>query len=136
MSEPHQCAERRNAMPSILKMVGEFDRWDAMPNGDRCCSFCGSLHPDDFKRLVERAAAADDQTWIERSTKGYKWYVHQPGVKNASEGGIKFYTWHLPSEEFTAALNKVVPAAIDRSNAKFKRVIDNVLPPSAAGPAS
>ena len=60
---------------------------------------CGSLHPDDFMRLVKLAAEtpidADEAVTVDPSDKGYKIYVRQPGVQNAHDGGIKFYTQHL-----------------------------------------
>ena len=79
------------------------DHWEQFKsNGDRVCSFCGSLHPDDFLALVKTCAeipadaAYNALVEIEPSDKGYKIYVKRPGVRNASEGGIKFYTQHLP----------------------------------------
>jgi hypothetical protein len=73
-----------------------LDKWEYSPNGDRTCSFCGSLHPEDFMDLV-RKAAAGEPIEVEPSDKTYKIYVGRQSVKNASEGGIKFYTWHLPT---------------------------------------
>ena len=70
-------------------------------NGNRVCSACGSLHPDDFAFMVwEAANAPEDGPWcataeILPSDKPYKIYVRQAGVRNAMEGGIKFYTHHL-----------------------------------------
>ena len=79
------------------------DHWERFKsNGNRICSYCGSLHPEDMFALVKASAeASHDAPYrsvvdIEPSDKGYKVYVHQPGVRNASEGGIKFYTQHLP----------------------------------------
>ena len=71
-----------------------LDTWEYCPNGDRTCSFCGSLHPEDFLALV-RLAAEGQPVEIEPSDKSYKIYVGRRTVRNASEGGIKFYTWHL-----------------------------------------
>jgi hypothetical protein len=72
-----------------------LDGWDALPNGDRTCTFCGSLHPDDVIRLT----ASPEVSWEKASGKNYKLYVRQLGVSNASEGGIKFYLWHAPDEQ-------------------------------------
>lgn len=44
-------------------------RWSWMP---RVCSFCGSVHPDDFFRLIR-------EKWEIEWAKGYKIYVHPPG---------------------------------------------------------
>lgn len=84
----------------------ELDRWQKFKsNGDRVCSYCGSLHPDDFFAAVKAAADAPEGSGyrevvaIEPSDKIYKIYVSKPGVRNAMEGGIKFYTQHLPRDE-------------------------------------
>lgn len=79
------------------------DRWQRFKsNGDRVCSYCGSLHPDDMFEIVRQSAeASEDADYgsvpeIEPSDKFYKIYVRRPGVRNAMEGGIKFYVCHLP----------------------------------------
>lgn len=109
------------------------DRWQqfkALPN--RVCSYCGSLHPDDMFRLVaESANAAPDVPYgsaveIEPSDKSYKIYVRQPGVRNAHEGGIKFYTHHLPRDddgELAVSSERQVEyaAAVTASRGRFKR---------------
>jgi hypothetical protein len=88
----HLCPERGTVF-NAERLAGPSDSWRLMPSGDRTCSFCGSLHPVDFARLVERALS-DPAVSIDPSDKRYKCYVKQPGVRNASEGGIKFYWWH------------------------------------------
>ena len=73
-------------------------------HGNRVCSYCGSLHPDDMFALVKASAESPinaphgSVVEIEPSDKSYKIYVHQPGVRNAHEGAIKFYTHHLPRD--------------------------------------
>jgi hypothetical protein len=63
-----------------------------------------------------------------RPTKGYKIYVRQPGVRNAHEGGIKFYTPHLPrdgtgrllvTDEQQADFGRAVKATRSRFNRRF-----------------
>lgn len=77
------------------------DTWDWGPDGNRTCSYCGSIHPDDLMKICE--LVLDDERYaIEGTTKSYKVYVRQPGVVNASQGAIKFYMQHAhkdPSEE-------------------------------------
>ena len=104
LPEPQTCGRRMRDFGSWERVEG-LDRWEQFKsNGDRVCSFCGSLHPDDFMRLVKECAEApDDAVYgtvpeIEPSDKGYKIYVHRSGVRNAHEGGIKFYTQHLPRD--------------------------------------
>ncbi|SHG91360.1 hypothetical protein [Bradyrhizobium erythrophlei] len=71
------------------------DTWDLGPDDNRTCSHCGSIHPDDLMEIC-RKTLVDDRYGIEGTTKSYKVYVRQPGVRNASEGAIKFYKWHAP----------------------------------------
>ena len=97
---------RRDESPAIPGYPAH-DHWQRFKtNGDRVCSYCGSLHPDDFITLVKASAEAaeDDLTApiIDPSTKNYKIYARRANVSNAHEGGIKFYTRHLiadPTEE-------------------------------------
>lgn len=125
LPEPMTCGRRQDG-------VVEVDRWFKFKRIDnRVCSFCGSLHPDDFFRLVDLcvvAADADckDAVGIELSDKPYKIYVRQPGVRNAQEGGIKFYTAHLPRNEANEVdvsdeRKFAYSAAVDLSNARFER---------------
>lgn len=71
------------------------DRWDLGPDGNRTCSYCGSIHPDDLLEIC-RKTLADERYGVEGTTKSYKVYVRQPGVRNAGEGAIKFYMHHAP----------------------------------------
>jgi hypothetical protein len=81
------------------------DRWEKFKSIDnRVCSYCGSLHPDDMFRLAKESAEASEEApygtvvEVEPSDKSYKVYVHQPGVRNAHEGGVVFYMMHLPKK--------------------------------------
>jgi hypothetical protein len=108
LPEPMTCPRRaENGMDrdnGPFKNSGNgLDRWQKFKsNGDRVCSYCGSLHPEDFFALVKACAETDAEvpyetaTRIEPSDKGYKVYVHRPGVHNAHDGGIKFYKQHIP----------------------------------------
>lgn len=71
------------------------DGWNIEPNGDKTCSYCGSLSEEDFQDILKRYAAGEEGYHFEPTEKGYKWYAQRPGVKNASEGGIKFYSPHV-----------------------------------------
>ena len=71
------------------------DTWDIGPDGNRTCSFCGSIHPDDLMTIC-RKTLTDEKYGVEGTTKSYKVYVRQPGVMNASQGAIKFYMHHAP----------------------------------------
>jgi hypothetical protein len=102
LPEPMTCP-RRTQQFGPWDHRPELDHWEKFKsNGNRVCSFCGSMHPDDFFAVVKAAAEAPEDGQyhqvadIEPSDKGYKIYVHQPGVRNAHEGAIKFYKYHLP----------------------------------------
>lgn len=75
--------------------VGTPDEWNIGMDGNRTCSFCGSIHHDDLLKIAEKSKT-DDRFAIEGTTKSYKVYVRQPGVMNAGQGAIKFYGWHRP----------------------------------------
>lgn len=83
--------------PFKAPMNGEMT-WRTEPNGDRCCSYCGSLHPDDFLDIMQRYAAGEEGYHFDLTTKSYKVYARRPGVQNASQGGIKFYGHHAVPE--------------------------------------
>ncbi|MDF1720500.1 MAG: hypothetical protein P1U65_07495 [Minwuia sp.] len=103
------CASRPAGSPPVFTRDHvNPDIWHVLPNGDRSCSYCGSLHPDDFGRLLDRGLDPDDPVEIGPTAKGYKVYVSQPDVRNASEGGIIFYSWHDPERLF---VDRVVAAA-------------------------
>jgi hypothetical protein len=132
LPEPMTCGRRRehgmDDPNSPFRNAGKgLDRWERhKSNGDRVCSYCGSLHPEDFLRLVKESAEAPadnlEATRIEPSDKGYKIYVWRPSVKNAHDGGIKFYTPHFestPTEEQQAQYQE----AQRRSNARFASLL-------------
>lgn len=117
MSEQHLCPDRQNT-PRISGWP-EKDTWDVRANGDRCCSFCGSLHPEDYMRLMRDACDDTSETHIERATgKTYKFYVHQKDVSNALDGGIKFYVWHISSDAWADEANALWPTVMSQSRKK------------------
>lgn len=137
--EPMTCGRRSDTYPGGFPVhpdrAEQRDHWQRFKsNGNRVCSYCGSLHPDDMFALVKASAeAAADADYrsvveVEPSDKGYKIYIHQPGVRNAMEGGIKFYTQHLPrtpagksavTEEQQAEFGQ----AVARSKARFDKML-------------
>lgn len=136
LPEPMTCGRRSEAdmdrENSPFRGSGKgLDHWEKFKVIDnRVCSYCGSLHPDDMFRLVHEAAVAPPDgdyrvtVNIEPSDKRYKVYVHQPGVRNASEGAIKFYMQHLPrnsngSLSVTDEQQKEYAEAVRRSQNRF-----------------
>lgn len=156
LPEPMTCGRRYDQYPGGIPVHGLLasedgqDRWQKhKSNGDRVCSFCGSLHPEDFFRLVHESATAPEDAErnevveIEPSDKRYKVYIHQPGVRNAMEGGIKFYTPHLPrkadgSIDVTEEQEKEYAEAVRRSHVRFESYMHRNFPPrrAACGPDS
>jgi hypothetical protein len=111
-----------------------LDHWDKFKRDhhNRVCSFCGSLHPDDMFALVKQSAEAPEDAQhgtvveIEPSDKSHKVYVRQPGVRNAHEGGIKFYMWHVPRDAdgklvVTQQQQDEYGQAVRRSQARFEK---------------
>lgn len=67
----------------------------------RGCTFCGSMHPDDFMEAMREGAT------LGVADKDYKAYVE--GYKNNGPNGGKFYYQHLSAEqrtEFIALINE------------------------------
>ena len=121
MSETMTC-ERRMEMVGPWKIEEGPDSWGTREDSGefRFCSFCGSLHPDDFEILIKESCDSDKpRTWIECSTKSYKWYIHTPDVKS---GMLKFYTHHIPSEDWSSRANKIISIAMEKSKIKYKEI--------------
>lgn len=93
----HRCGDRGLPLSPSFGERPLPDTWDIGPDGNRTCSYCGSIHSDDLIAIA-RKALVDDRYGIEGTTKSYKVYVRQPGVRNASEGAIKFYMTHAPEK--------------------------------------
>lgn len=94
MQTETQICPQRNGMshPSLPKT----DNWLKGTDGYRTCSYCGSIHFDDLMDIAKKTID-DPRYGIEGTTKNYKVYVRQPGVRNASEGAIKYYKDHTPA---------------------------------------
>ena len=97
--EEHQCPQR---VEGPWAYGNGTDVWE-IRGDDKCCSYCGSLHPDRVIELMKEHGVGI----IERSTKNYKWYVNRPNIPNASFGGIKYYRHH-DTEEFINQFNELI----------------------------
>lgn len=89
-----QTCPYRMANPGPWVFEEGLDHWDLIGD-DKCCSFCGSLHPERVLELIEN----EGFSIIESSDKYYKLYVNRKEIPNASFGGIKFYTYHFNSDQ-------------------------------------
>ena len=89
-----QICPRRHENPQSFERFPGGDYW--VKKGKwHTCSYCGSMKSSDIFKAIEEFGAQI----LEPSDKGYKCYIRIPGVHNASDGPIKFYTPHLSKEE-------------------------------------
>ena len=72
-STDHLCPRREENPISHQTFPGP-DSWDAR-DGYRCCSYCGSMHPDDVFMAIA------DRLELIPTDKSYKLYVRQPHPK-------------------------------------------------------
>lgn len=79
------------------------DYWRVLANGDKTCSYCGSLHVDSVLKIVREYGVSV----IEPTDKQYKWYISRSNVTNAGQGGIKYYRYH-DTPEFIDEINKLI----------------------------
>jgi hypothetical protein len=56
------------------------DAW-VLRGNDRCCSYCGSWHPDKFLAFLSEAADPNNPGYIEPATKSYKIYIKHPQLE-------------------------------------------------------
>ncbi len=111
----HRCPERGAG-------GGAPDSWNFMPDGNRTCSYCGSIHPEDMVRLVSKCIHSNaEEVRIEPSDKKYKTYVWQKGIVNASQGGIKFYMWHTTPDLLLPHSQTAYSLAVKLTNSRYKK---------------
>lgn len=96
--EAHTCGSRSTINEG---QEGHLDSWRLIGK-DKVCSYCGSLHPERVRELVQEHGLGV----LEPSTKSYKWYVTRRDVPNALFGGIKYYRWH-DTPAFLAAIKSL-----------------------------
>lgn len=102
VTEEVQTCQRRIQDLGPWDRKENIDKW-VIIGDDKCCSFCGSMHPDRVIELIKLYG----MKIIEPSTKQYKWYIHQENVPNASYGGIKYYRYH-DTPEFIKQYNDLI----------------------------
>lgn len=68
---------------------------------------------------------------IELSDKTYKIYLHRPGIRNASQGAIKFYMQHVPRTAdgkeiaVTDQQSQEYSEACRRSSTRFRKMLED-----------
>lgn len=105
--EAQRCPRRDEgyAMPVDGQNEDKPDHWVALDmgvigaRGGRHCSFCGSLHPDDFMRMITEGET------LEPTDKNYKAYVS--ASEKVGPNGDKFYFQHLSVEQRKALVDMV-----------------------------
>lgn len=135
----HRCGRRGESWVGQAKHFGGDkelpDTWDLGPDGNRTCSYCGSIHFDDLMKIAELSLTTEGYG-IDGTDKGYKYYVKQPNVRNAGEGAIKYYTAHTP-EDFSPDHEILFKAALRKSrerwDAYFAKTRAEMIAKSAAG---
>ncbi len=100
------CFAGKQRCPDRFPGTETPDTWNIGQDGNRTCSYCGSIHFDDFVAIYQKSLT-DGCYGIEGSTKCYKYYLRQPGVRNAGEGAIKFYTAHLPKGSVSVPFDRM-----------------------------
>ena len=123
LANTQQATEPRDVQtcPDRMTNAGPWERKEGLDSwkkfgSDRCCSFCGSAHPDELDVMLDL-----ETTKIDVSDKRYKIYIRRPGVMNASGGAIKFYTWHLPEDPVAATV------LLDKINRVAKKTLEGLL---------
>ena len=97
---------------------GESDYWFKVSNGHQC-SYCGSMHPDDFIKHCNKVIGGEVGFGLEKATNKDKIYLSTPGVSNAHDGCIKFYGYHIP-------VSSVDP---NKRDGEFLNVVNSALSP-------
>jgi hypothetical protein len=118
VDEPFTCPMRPTSPVFVASTEGE-DRWEKV-GGDRVCSFCGSMHPDEAL-AVFALAQSDERVGVDLCDGRDKVRFRRPGVGNAMQGALKFRMAHAPrdpdgllSQAFVDAANAAIRATLLR----------------------
>jgi len=111
-SEKHTCL-RRTSQIGPWDRSENLDTWEKRGK-DRVCSFCGSMHPDEFLKFCKDVDGIN--RYVLQSDRKNKFYIRRPEVNNAGEGAIKFYLHH--SKGFSDEEIAIIKGAIELSNLK------------------
>ena len=87
-----------NCPRSFIVAPAQFEHWWEVARGHRTCSFCGSLHPEDFMEAVR--SLRGELVPTDKTDKVY--------LCSQEHHQAKFYFQHLPpelQEEFVALVN-------------------------------
>lgn len=125
MARPTPVSDERFRCPK-WNGWGDGDHFWHKRDGFRNCSHCGSIHPDDWTKVV-RDSIRSEKLNIDRGKRG-KWYVRGRDKDDDRKQG-KFYAVHMPKEKWgdptlnselrqalSASWNRMfpVPSAVER----------------------
>jgi hypothetical protein len=133
MNEAQTCPRRVTEI-GPWKQDPNLDHWQKVGN-DRVCSFCGSLHPDEFETFLHQYLAdKTGEIHLETTDKPYKVYARRPGIANAGEGAIKFFKWHVSDDpDWLARIEAIWPAVMEKHAAHLRKIFGIDLPAQGTG---
>lgn len=95
------CPRREEVAPSSIFKLPDEDVWRKFEHAGGTCSYCGSMHPDEFMRAVEAGAT------LTPTDKDYKAYL-----EDSVRGMQKFYFQHLSDDQWAKLIELVNARAI------------------------
>jgi hypothetical protein len=128
-SDTFICPHRPSDPNSVFNLP-ESDHWDKRGD-DMVCSYCGSMHPEQFLKLLPTIKKDSDDVWIELNDGRYKIYIERKGIKNAGDRAIKVYLNHIMQwckeqgmgEDEINELDRQIHTAIITSNEIFLNIV-------------
>lgn len=111
----------------VICRGGDGSEHKAYWRKDRACSYCGSMHPDDFLEAMRQTLDPTSPVYIDQTTKSYKRYVMLGNGERR-----KFYLWHIPNDDWAAEANKMNEHVIKFSNTKMEREVNATMAAMAA----
>lgn len=111
--ERQSCGRRMNDFGVQSRTEG-IDHWKIMPNGDKVCSYCGSLHPESVIEKIKKYGFGV----IAGTDKSYKWYVgcnSAVTIPGYQKGGFKYYRHH-DTDEFIRQYNELLTQTLGKKS--------------------
>lgn len=85
----------------------------------KMCSYCGSIHPDNFKLIVIESIT--DKSIIVDLSLNHKFHIYNDNINYI----LKFSTMHIPNDDYVKELNKYLPRALHNSKLRQHQKLDN-----------
>jgi hypothetical protein len=121
------CPISQGTFQLLGRSFSKFDYWRKQGR-DRCCSYCGSWHFEEFMIFVKQVIVFDGRRGtLELNDSKTKIYVEQPNVHNSDEGAVKFKLAHIPVEKWKDSITlNLINRALAISHLRFKEKISHV----------